>query len=147
MNNHDKGCWCSLCQQEWKTSRGATRQQIGEQLDEDRALKQQVGGDHYRRLKIQPVEYIIANGIGFLAGNIIKYASRHAYKGGADDIRKIKHYCDLILEFEYGVGSAVSSNVKTVIEGLGHGEANCQNQECDPDEGIRRTRSQLSDRE
>jgi hypothetical protein len=145
MNTHHPSCFCSVCQQE--RSYGATRAQIGEQLDKDRALDSQVGGDHYRRLKIQPVEYIIANGIGFLAGNIIKYASRHAYKGGADDIRKIKHYCDLILEFEYGVGSAVSSNVKTVIEGLGHGEADCQNQECDPDEGIRRARSQLPDRE
>lgn len=65
------------------------------------ALDQQQGGDHYRNLPIQPVEYIIANGIGFLAGNIIKYATRYKDKGGAEDIRKIKHYCDLILEFEY----------------------------------------------
>lgn len=65
------------------------------------ALATQQGGDHYRKLSIQPVEYIIANGIGFLAGNVIKYASRYKDKGGAEDIRKIKHYCDLILEFEY----------------------------------------------
>lgn len=64
--------------------------------------QRQEGGDHYRRFKIQPVEYIIANGLGFLAGNIIKYATRYAFKGGAADIRKIIHYCELILEFEYG---------------------------------------------
>lgn len=81
---------------------GMTRQQIGEALDADRALSSQVGGDHYRKMKIQPVEYIIANGIGFLPGNIIKYASRYPDKGGAEDIRKIIHYCKLILEFEYG---------------------------------------------
>lgn len=95
---------------------GLTRQQIGETLDADRlassvgesaldelrALSSQVGGDHYRKMKIQPVEYIIANGIGFLPGNIIKYASRYPEKGGAEDIRKIIHYCKLILEFEYG---------------------------------------------
>lgn len=81
---------------------GLSRQQVGELLDEERALASQVGGDHYRNMKIQPVEYIIANGIGFLPGNIIKYASRYPDKGGAEDIRKIIHYCKLILEFEYG---------------------------------------------
>lgn len=81
---------------------GLTRQQVGEALDADRALASQVGGDHYRKMKIQPVEYIIANDIGFLPGNIIKYASRYPEKGGAEDIRKIIHYCKLILEFEYG---------------------------------------------
>lgn len=65
------------------------------------ATATQVAGDHYRKLKIQPVEYIIANDIGFLAGNIIKYASRYKAKGGAEDIKKIMHYCELILEFEY----------------------------------------------
>lgn len=85
---------------------GSTRQDVGEYLDKVRknergALNAQAGGDHYRKLAIQPVEYIIANGIGFLAGNIVKYATRYKDKGGAEDIRKIKHYCDLILEFEY----------------------------------------------
>lgn len=70
------------------------------------SLKTQPGGDHYRKMKIQPIEYIVANGIDFLAGNIIKYASRHSSKGGAADIRKIKHYCDLILEFVYGESPA-----------------------------------------
>lgn len=65
------------------------------------ALNRQPGGDHYRKHAIQPVEYIVANRISFLAGNIVKYATRYKDKGGAEDIRKIKHYCDLILEFEY----------------------------------------------
>lgn len=65
------------------------------------ALEHQEAGDHYRKLKIQPVEYIIANEIPFLAANIIKYATRYKSKGGASDIRKIIHYCELILEFEY----------------------------------------------
>jgi Protein of unknwon function (DUF3310) len=69
---------------------------------QEAGLGRQVGGDHYRRFKIQPVEFIVANGLGFLAGNIIKYATRYAFKGGAADIRKIIHYCELILEFEYG---------------------------------------------
>jgi hypothetical protein len=68
------------------------------------ALDQQEGGDHYRVLAIQPVEYIHANRdqIDFLAGNIIKYASRHRARGGAGDVRKIIHYAKLILQLEYG---------------------------------------------
>jgi Protein of unknwon function (DUF3310) len=95
------------------------RQEIGEMLDKERSLKRQVGGDHYRRFKIQPVEFIIANGIGFLAGNVIKYATRYAFKGGAADIRKIIHYCELILEFEYGEGPASNqeqAKVRSTIE-------------------------------
>ena len=65
------------------------------------ALDLQVAGNHYRSLAIQPVEYIIKNNLGFLEGNIIKYATRYREKGGAEDIRKIIHYAQLILELEY----------------------------------------------
>ena len=64
-------------------------------------LQRQEGGQHYRGYPIQPVEYIVANGIGFLAGNVIKYVTRYKDKGGAADIRKAIHYLELILEFEY----------------------------------------------
>lgn len=66
------------------------------------ALKEQIGGTHYRDLPIQPVEFIHRNKIGYLPGNIIKYAVRYAKKGGDEDIRKIIHYCRIILELEYG---------------------------------------------
>ena len=62
----------------------------------------QVGGTHYKDCKIQPVEYIHRNGLGFLEGNIVKYITRHRTKGdGALDILKVKHYADLILQLEY----------------------------------------------
>lgn len=70
------------------------------------ALGTQVGGDHYRKLLIQPVEYISANELDFLQGNAIKYLSRHKGKGGAEDIKKAMHYCQLILELQYGVKNA-----------------------------------------
>ena len=62
----------------------------------------QVGGSHYRGCAIQPVEYIYANGIGYFAGNVVKYVTRYKQKGGADDIRKAIHYLEMILQFEYG---------------------------------------------
>ena len=68
------------------------------------AMDRQEGGSHYSKHKIQPVEYIHKNGIDFLAGNIIKYATRHKDKNGAEDVRKIIHYAELILQLEYGEG-------------------------------------------
>ena len=65
------------------------------------ALDVQVGGDHYKDMAIQPVEFIHKNGMGFLEGNIVKYISRHREKGGAEDIRKVIHYCTLLLSLEY----------------------------------------------
>lgn len=65
------------------------------------ALDTQEGGTHYKDLAIQPVEYIHRNGIDYLTGNVIKYASRHSRKNGAEDIRKAIHYCELILEMVY----------------------------------------------
>lgn len=66
------------------------------------ALDGQVGGEHYRQGKIQPVEFIEANGMGFCEGNVIKYVTRHASKGGAQDLLKARHYIDLLLQLRYG---------------------------------------------
>jgi len=64
------------------------------------ALESQVGGDHYKKLKIQPIEYIHANGIGYMEGNVIKYVSRWKDKNGIKDLEKAKHYIDLLIELE-----------------------------------------------
>ena len=65
-------------------------------------LDVQEGGNHYKKYKIQPIEYIHANGIGYLEGNVIKYVTRHQDKNGVEDIKKAMHYLELILEMEYG---------------------------------------------
>jgi hypothetical protein len=66
------------------------------------ALNDQAGGSHYKDLAIQPVEYIYNNQLPYLDGNVVKYVTRHKSKNGAEDIRKAIHYCQLILELEYG---------------------------------------------
>lgn len=66
-----------------------------------RALDIQEGGSHYKDMPIQPVEYITANNIPFMEGNVIKYVSRHASKNGAQDIKKAIHFLELILELRY----------------------------------------------
>jgi hypothetical protein len=65
-------------------------------------LDKQVGGEHYRSCKIQPVEYIYANNLDYFEGNVIKYITRHRMKGdGAADIKKVIHYAELILQLAY----------------------------------------------
>jgi hypothetical protein len=64
------------------------------------ARKVQVGGNHYREMKIQPVEYILANDLGFCEGCAIKYLSRWKSKGGVEDLRKARHFIDLLIEAE-----------------------------------------------
>ncbi|HEX7046559.1 MAG TPA: DUF3310 domain-containing protein [Gammaproteobacteria bacterium] len=61
----------------------------------------QIGGSHYKDFAIQPVEFIHANGIGYLEGNAIKYLCRHKNKNGRQDLEKAKHYIELLLELEY----------------------------------------------
>lgn len=63
-------------------------------------LDTQVGGDHYSKLAIQPIEYIDANGIPFIEGCIIKYATRWRDKGGIQDLEKIKHLVDVRIAME-----------------------------------------------
>jgi hypothetical protein len=56
------------------------------------SLEKQVGGKHYKSMKIQPAE-----------GNAIKYICRHSNKGKAEDIKKAIHYLEMILERDYNV--------------------------------------------
>ena len=63
-----------------------------------KSSEKQVGGNHYKNYKIQPVEFIIKNNIGFVEGNIIKYVLRFKEKGGVQDLEKAKHYIELLIE-------------------------------------------------
>ena len=63
-------------------------------------LKTQVGGSHYADMKIQPLEYILANNIPFPEGNVIKYVSRWRNKNGLTDLEKAKHMLELLIEHE-----------------------------------------------
>lgn len=66
------------------------------------AFDRQEGGSHYADFEIQPSEFILANGLGFVEGNVIKYVCRHRNKNGAQDLRKAIHYLEMLLETEYG---------------------------------------------
>lgn len=68
--------------------------------EEASALDVQVGGGHYKDLAIQPVEYILANKLPFVEGCVVKYVTRWKAKGGVEDLRKARHFLDLLIEHE-----------------------------------------------
>ena len=55
----------------------------------------QIGGSHYKNFHIQPYEFISKNNLSFFQGNVVKYVCRYQRKGGAEDLKKIVHYCQL----------------------------------------------------
>ena len=61
-------------------------------------LDVQHGGDHYQKMAIQPVQFIVENNIPWLEGNIIKYICRHRAKNGLEDLKKAQHYLDMLIE-------------------------------------------------
>lgn len=70
------------------------------------ALERQEGGSHYKDMKIQPIEYAMANELNACEFNVLKYLSRHRRKGGKEDLEKAKHMLDLLIALEYEVVDA-----------------------------------------
>lgn len=62
----------------------------------------QEGGSHYKKYGIQPIEFIHKNNIPFIEANVIKYVIRHKEKNGLEDLKKAKHYIDMLIQLEYG---------------------------------------------
>jgi hypothetical protein len=60
----------------------------------------QIGGNHYKNLEIQPIDYILGNQLGYAEGNVVKYVSRWRDKGGIEDLRKAKQYIDFLIADE-----------------------------------------------
>ena len=66
-----------------------------------KAKDKQIGGDHYKKMAIQPSDYIVKNKLGLYEGNIVKYITRHSVKGGKQDVEKVIHYAQLLIDEEY----------------------------------------------
>lgn len=63
-------------------------------------LRGQVGGNHYAKCAIQPIDYIMANKLDYLQGNVIKYVTRYKDKNGVEDLVKAAHYLRIMIERE-----------------------------------------------
>ncbi len=55
---------------------------------------------HYTQFKIQPMQFIQVNNLGWCVGNVIKYTCRYKAKNGLEDLEKAKFYLDKLIEFE-----------------------------------------------
>jgi len=64
------------------------------------ALNDQVGGDHYKNMKPQPMEFILGNDLHYTEGRVIEYMARWRVKGGVLDLQKARHYLDILIEHE-----------------------------------------------
>lgn len=64
------------------------------------ALSRQIAGDHYKKYKIQPAEYMHANNIPFLEGEAISYITRWRDKNGLSDVRKAIHILEILIQLE-----------------------------------------------
>lgn len=81
------------------------------------AFSKQIGGNHYKDMGIQPIEYITKNNIGWCLGNAIKYITRHEVKGGKDDLLKAIHYIEMEIERVYGNTDTVKIGVLVQVTG------------------------------
>lgn len=66
----------------------------------EKASETQVGGEHYSKYKIQPIEFAMANGLNMCQSNVVKYVVRYKDKGGLEDLEKAIHFIRLLAEYE-----------------------------------------------
>jgi hypothetical protein len=65
-------------------------------------LNVQIGGNHYKTCKIQPIEYCFHNKLNVCQSKVVKYITRYKDKGGIEDLKKVIHMTQLLIELEYG---------------------------------------------
>lgn len=66
-----------------------------------KTLSEQVDGDHYKNLVIQPAVYSFKNNLNWHQGEIVKYVTRYKSKNGKIDLNKAKHLIEMLMELEY----------------------------------------------
>lgn len=86
--------------EEWDSMTWNTVQDEIEEVVQKNAKDKQVGGNHYKDLKIQPAEFCYINNIPYLEATAIKYLCRWRKKGGVQDLDKAIHFIELLKEFE-----------------------------------------------
>lgn len=69
-------------------------------LEKWKPMDIQIGGNHYKKLKIQPMRYSMENKLDPLQHNIVKYVTRFRDKGGVQDLEKAKHCIDMLIQYE-----------------------------------------------
>lgn len=63
-------------------------------------LKNAIEPNHYMKYKIIPLDFILANDIPFVEGNVIKYVCRWKDKNGIEDLKKAISYLEKLIKNE-----------------------------------------------
>ena len=96
LNKSSKEC------QQWD-AQSQSYVEVGNNQDNLRSLHENeevTNPKHYVGLGITPLEYITANELDFLEGNVIKYITRYPHKGGVNDLLKARTYLEKLIERE-----------------------------------------------
>ena len=72
---------------------------------------------HYTNGKIEPIDFINANNMDYLEGNIVKYISRYKLKNGVEDLKKASWYLDRLIKREEGKAMSYDSSLyKSILK-------------------------------
>lgn len=69
-------------------------------MEASNAFGKQIAGSHYSKLKIQPMEYCLGNGLNYAQSNVVKYITRYKDKNGIEDLKKAIHCIELLIDWE-----------------------------------------------
>ena len=81
------------------------------------ALEKQIAGDHYKRWKIQPAEFAMANDLNYCQCLVLRYMMRYKFKNGPEDIDKAIHALELLKEFEFPFSNSNSPMASRIRPG------------------------------
>jgi hypothetical protein len=89
----------------------------GELIKEFQEYIDSTYGQHYSMNKFQATEFIVDNGhgVGFTAGNVMKYVQRYGKKNGRDrqDLLKVLHYALMLLHV-HDIETSVKDTPETI---------------------------------
>jgi hypothetical protein len=84
-----------------------------------KAYDKQIGGSHYKKLKIQPMQYSMANELDACQHTIVKYVTRHWDKAGKKDLYKAMHTTLLLIEEKYAWTDKDAAILEAVMGAMG----------------------------
>ena len=67
------------------------------------ANERQVGGKHYKKMRIQHWDFAAANDLDYFQGQITKYVCRWKDKNGLEDLHKALHFLQKYIEIQSAV--------------------------------------------
>ncbi len=70
---------------------------------------------HYTQGDLEVIDAIEGLGLGYHAGNIVKYVARYKFKNGVEDLKKARWYLDRLIQDEDTAEQGVVYGVSTTV--------------------------------